>query len=174
MNSTKKLAVSAMLAALGTALLAVGAFVEVADLSACALASVTVMLVYIELGSPYTWLVWITTSLTSALLFPGSLVWIEYLTVFGIWPIAKGYLEKLPKLFWIPIKLAYINIVVAILFFFSELVLGVPFFEEGHVIMKVGIVILINICFLAFDKLVEVLSRLYFLKYRDRFKRFFQ
>ena len=70
MSQTKKLALSATLTALGTVFMVLGGFIEVLDLTVCALASLLVAFVYIEIGAPYYWLVWICTSLCSALLFP--------------------------------------------------------------------------------------------------------
>jgi hypothetical protein len=57
MKQTKKLVISAMLVALGTVIMRVGAYLQIADLAACALASLFVVLAYIELHSPYTWLI---------------------------------------------------------------------------------------------------------------------
>ena len=77
MSSTKKLALSAMLVALGSVFMIIGSFVEVLDLTVCALASLIVAFAYLEIGSPYTWLIWLATSLCTALL--GGVLWMEYL-----------------------------------------------------------------------------------------------
>lgn len=163
-----------MLAALGTALLSFGAFIEVADLTICAVASLLVVLVYIEIGSPYTWLVYLCTSLATALMFPGSPVWIEYLLVFGVWPVLKGLVERLPRPFWLPIKLVFINAVIWALFFLLELIFKTPLFESEYLIMRIGLYLLINVSFIVYDKFISIMTRLYFLKYRERFKRFFK
>ena len=47
MRQTKKITLSAMLTALGTVLMVLGAFIDVIDLSVCALASLLVVFVYI-------------------------------------------------------------------------------------------------------------------------------
>ena len=52
MRQTKKLTLSAMIVALGTVSMVLGAVIEVFDLTAVALASALVAFVYIELGSP--------------------------------------------------------------------------------------------------------------------------
>ena len=163
-----------MLAALGTALLSFGAFIEVADLTICAVASLLVVLVYIEIGSPYTWLVFLCTTLATALMFPGSLVWIEYLFVFGAWPILKGIVERLPRPFWLPLKLVFINAVIWVLFFLLELIFNTPLFDSEYFIVKAALYILINLTFIVYDKFISIMTRLYFLKYRERFKRFFK
>ena len=62
MKQTKKLTLSAMIVALGTVFMKLGSIIEVFDLTAAALASMLVAFVYVEIGSPYTWLVWLATS----------------------------------------------------------------------------------------------------------------
>ena len=172
MKTTKKVTLSAMLVALGTALMLLGSVIEVLDLSVCAIASLVVVFVYLELGSPYTWLVWLCTSLCTALVYFGSIVWVEYFLVFGIYPILKAYIEKLPRAFWWPIKLVFINAVIWAVFAICELILGIPFFGEDTMIIKVAVYALINIAFVAYDMFITVMVRLYYDKIRRRFKRF--
>ena len=83
MSQTKKITLSAMMVALGTAVMVLGAVIEVLDLSVCALASMLVVFIYLEIGSYYPWLVWICTSLAPALIYPGSIIWVEYKTLLG-------------------------------------------------------------------------------------------
>ena len=82
-----------MMVALSVAVMALGAVFEVMDLSVCALASLFVAFVFIEVGSPYTFLVWICTSIITFIFFPASMVSLEYLLIFGIYPTLKGYIE---------------------------------------------------------------------------------
>ena len=161
-----------MLTALGTSLMLLGSVIEVLDLSVCAIASLIVVFVYLELGSPYTWLVWLCTSLCTALIYSGSVVWVEYFLVFGIYPILKAYFEKLPRPFWLPVKLVYINAVIWALFAICELLLGVPSFEENTAFMKAAVYVLMNVAFVAYDMFLTVMVRLYYDKIRQRFKRF--
>jgi hypothetical protein len=87
-----------------------GAVFEAFDLTAAALAAVLVTFVYIELGSPYTWLVWLCTTLTTFLFYQHSPMWFFYFILFGIYPILKGYIERLPRIAWWVLKLIYGNI----------------------------------------------------------------
>ena len=116
-----------MIVALGTVFMLLGAVIEVFDLTAVALASVLVAFVYIEIGSPYTWLVWICTTLCTFLFYQHSPMWLIYLVLFGIYPILKGYIEKLPKAFWWPIKIVYGNLAFLAVFFGVSLITGMPF-----------------------------------------------
>lgn len=172
MSSTKKLALSAVLVALGTVFMVLGAVIEIMDLTVCALASLIVVFIYIEIGHPYTWLVWLATSLATALMFPGSLIWIEYLLVFGVYPLIKAYIERLPRPLWWPIKLAFINAIIWALFFIAEWLLGVPFIEGETLPLKIAAYVLMNVAFVAYDLFITIMVRLYFEKIRNRIKRF--
>nr|MBE6544699.1 hypothetical protein [Oscillospiraceae bacterium] len=172
MSQTKKVTLSAMTVALGTAMMIVGAVIEVLDLSVCALASMLVVFIYLEIGSYYPWLVWICTSLATALLYPGSIIWAEYALVFGIYPLIKAYIERLPKWSWLIVKLLYINIVVWVIFLICEKLLEIPFFGEETLGMKIAVYVLMNIAFVAFDFFITVMVRFYYDKIRPRFKKF--
>ena len=172
MKTTKKVTLSAMLVALGTALMLLGSMIDVLDLSVCAIASLVVVFVYIELGSPYTWLVWLCTSLCTALIYSASIVWVEYFLVFGVYPLIKAYIERLPRWSWLPIKLVYINAVIWGLFAICELLLGIPFFDAENRIMAIVIYALMNVAFIAYDVFITVMVNFYYIKLRPRFKNF--
>ena len=170
MRKTKKITLSAMLVALGTVFMVIGSVVEVLDLTVCALASLIVVFVYLEIGSYYPWLVWICTSLATALLYSGSVVWVEYFFVFGIYPLIKAYIERLPRWSWLTVKLLYINAVIWLIFCVAELILGIPFLTGEGRLMTVVLYLLMNVAFVAYDAFIGVMVRLYFAKFRNRIK----
>lgn len=174
MKTTKKITLSAMATALGAVIMLLGSVIETLDLTVCALASLLVVLIYLEIGSYYPWLVWICTTLTTALLYSGSLVWIEYFLVFGIFPLIKAYIEKLPKWSWLIVKLLYINAMIWGIFCVAELLLGIPFFGEDTLVMKIVLYVLINVAFVAYDFFITVMVRFYYDKLRPRLKRLFK
>ena len=159
-----------MIVAISAAFMAIGGLVEVLDLSVLAFTSLLVAFVYIEIGSPYTWLVWLCSSLAAFLLVPGSIVWGEYLTIFGIYPILKAYIEKLRRPFWIWLKLLYINAVLWGLFFTFEFLFDYPIFIYDKLWLKVAVYFVANVAFVAYDLFLNVLIRAYFVKFRNRFK----
>lgn len=172
MSATKKLTLSALTVALGTTLMVLGVYIDVAeilDLSLCAIASLLVVFIYLEIGSYYPWLVWICTSLATALLATGKPVWVEYLLVFGIYPLIKSYIERLPKWSWILVKLVYINATVWAVFFLSELIIGQNFFfEDDSLIISILTYVLINVAFIAYDMYIVVMVRFYLAKIRPK------
>ena len=172
MSQTKKITLSAMMVALGTAFMIIGAIFEVLDLTVCALASMLVVFIFLEIGSYYPWLVWVCTTLATGLMYPGSLIWVEYALVFGVYPLMKAYIEKLPRWSWIIVKLLYANAVIWILFFVCETLLGVPFFSDEAGWLRVLTYVLTNVAFVAYDIFITVMVRFYYDKLRPRFKRF--
>ena len=174
MSSTKKLTLSAITVALGATFMTFGAFFEAFDLTVCCLASILVMFIYMEIGSPYHWLVWICTSLSLLLIAPGKFIGAEYLCIFGIYPILKAYIERLPRHFWIPVKLAFISVVLALLWLVVELLIGISFFGTEHTVLRMLTLAITLVVFFAYDKLIELFARLYIGKYRKRFERFFK
>ena len=176
MRETKKITFSAMAVALGVLFMTLGYFIEALDLTVAALTSIIMLFVFIEIGKPYTFLVWIATSLLGALFFTGSLVWVTYFLVFGIYPIMKAYIEKLKRGLWIPIKLVGFVTSGSLLILFSELILGIPFFGEINLpilsgreyIFKVAVFVMLIMAFFVYDIFLTVMVRFYFSNFRKR------
>lgn len=97
-RATRRLAVSAMLAALGVVLLWLGALVEVLDLSMAAIASMLAVFAVIEMSRRYAILVYAVTALLSLLLLPVKTPALIYAAFAGYYPVLKAILEgKLPR-----------------------------------------------------------------------------
>ncbi|MBP3592538.1 MAG: hypothetical protein J6K14_08655 [Clostridia bacterium] len=185
MRSTKKVTLSAMMCALSVVVLTLGAVFEAFDLTAAALASICITFINIEIGAPYTFIAWICTTLLSFLFFPQSMLWIEYLLLFGLYPVLKGYIEKLPRLAWWPIKLPLYNLCLFLMAEGMGFILGVDFFGiEGdwRNIFSMGaqiwwespliLLIIANIAFVAYDLFLTMATRVYMLKYRPRLQKY--
>ena len=177
MRETKKLTLSAMIVALGTVFMVLGAVIEVFDLTAVALTSALVAFVYIELGSPYTWLVWICTTITTFICYQHSPMWFIYLVLFGVYPILKGYIERLPRPLWWPIKLVFGNVAFVAMLIGIKLITGLPFISPDESFL--GITgksvyvltwVMLNVAFVAYDIFVTVMVRFYIVKLRQKFK----
>ncbi len=111
---TKRLTVSAMLAALSVILLAIGLlFADLLDLSAAALASILCIYAVIELGGAYPWMIWAVASFLGLLLLPQKSPAFFYLFL-GLYSILKEKLEKLPRLPSLLLKLAFFHVCLAI------------------------------------------------------------
>lgn len=172
MRKTKKITLSAMMVALGTVLLLIGALFEMLDLAMGAVTSIIMIFVFIELGAPYTWLVWLATSLCAFLTGmsnPMAAVW--YLLLFGLYPIIKSYIERLPRRIWFLPKLAYAAAVFAAVIGIYRLIFGIsPFALETKIVSAV-ILVLGAVSFVVYDLFVTAVARVYLLKYRKRFSK---
>ena len=181
MRATKKLTVGAIMTALGVVLMALGAYVEVLDFTVMVIASLIMIFVDVEIGSPYTWLTWAATSLLGALFFTVRPVWILYLFIFGFYPILKGYIEKMKRGARIPLKLVLFSVLFMPVVLLTQLITGVPFFAVGELNLpgwvdsRVVTALLYAVCILGmflYDAVLNTMIRFYFLRLRHRFARF--
>ena len=178
MRTTKKLTVSAMMIAIGVLFMTLGYFVEALDLTVAALLSAVVVFTVIEIGSPYTYMVWLGTSLLGALFFTGSFVWLNYFLIFGIYPILKSYFERLPRWASYIVKLLFFNLALIAVIFLSELIFGIPFFSlEQNLadyadIIKAALYVGFNVAFILYDIFLNLIIRAYYVRFRAKFSRF--
>ena len=177
MKATKKLTISAVSVALGTIFMVLGGMIEVLDMSAAALSSAVVAFIFIELGSPYTWLVWLATSLLTALFSFARPMWMLYLLCFGIYPILKGYIERLARPLQVLLKFLFANLSMALAMLGCQFILGIPFITPGEDFFGLPIegiyavfIILLNVAFFAYDMFISVMVRFYMYRLRDKFK----
>ncbi len=182
MRPTKKLTISSAAVALSVVLLMLSSFLGLMELSIGAIVSLISVIIFIEVGGAYPYLVWAVSSTISLLLLPSKTIGVCYFLVFGIYPMLKACFEKLRvRALHYVVKLVYITAVLVSFIALCELVLGVPFFEDigGYspnvvTLIKGGTIILIYVAFFAYDMFLSVMARLYFLKWRDKFKRLFK
>ena len=179
MRQTKKITLSAACIALGVLFMALGAFVEVLDLTVAAISSCLMAFVFIEIGDKYAFGVWIATSILGAIFFTGSLVWVTYFLICGIYPILKAYIEKLRRPLWIPLKLCFFVVSSLLMILIAEALLGipffgdtlnVPFFENNMDLFKGIVVIALIVALFVYDIFLTVMIRTYFSSFRDRIK----
>ena len=171
---------SAVLVAMGVLMTVLGSVIDLFDLTASALCSLLVAFAYIEIGSPYTYLVFVCTAALSAVLFPGSFMWVSYLFIFGSYPILKGYIERLGRALWLPLKLIYAAIASSGTALMSSFVLGVPLVEGtllsslSPILVYGALGLLSLLAFVLYDYFLTVLIRYYFNKLRPRLKHLFK
>ena len=179
-QKTKKMTISALMAAMGVALLFIGALIETLDLSMAALASFFCIFAVIEMGGAYPWLIYSVTGVLSIILMPYSMGGWFYILFFGYYPILKEKIEKLKMpIAWL-IKIALLNVALVICITLASIVfyggnmletLFTMFGAEGWGMYAViGICVLVNIVFVIYDIALTRLITFYFVKLRHRFK----
>ena len=181
-DRTKKLALGAMLAAMGVVMLAIGGLIEVLDLSMAALASFFCIFAVIEMGKGYPVMVYAATGVLAVLIMPQWLSGWFYLLFFGYYPIVKERLERLPRaIAWI-LKLLVFNVAISVyavicyFLFFGELELLVNEFSTLFGGMNVGgllifiVYAILNVVFVMYDFALTRLISLYLTRFRRRFR----
>ena len=171
-SSTKKLALSAILSALGVVMLYLGAILDILSLTAVAMASLIIYFAYLELRGCYPWMIYAVTGLLALLLIPDKISALCYLLYGGIYPILKAHFERLHPLFaWI-LKFSAFNTALSILIAISVYVLHLPDDSLGFTLPAY---LLANAAFLLYDIAVSKLLLLYMVRLRKRLRisRFF-
>lgn len=179
---TKKLALGAMLAAMGVVMLAIGGLVEVLDLSMAALASFFCIFAVIEMGKGYPIMIYASTGILAVVLMPHSLSGWFYLLFFGYYPIVKENLERLPRVAAWALKLLVFNVAITVyavicyFLFFGELELLLNEFSTLFGGMNIGGVLIaivyaiLNLVFVMYDFALTRLISLYLARLRRRFR----
>ena len=171
MRKTKKLTVCAMLSALGVAILYLGNFMEILDLSVSCAASLIVVFCMEELGTKYSLATYAVISVLSFILLPQKWISVYFILFFGIMPITKHVYEKTGKLFaWI-LKIVTFNIEIFLFYFVAE---KLDFFEQSESSLPylLALLAMANVVFILADVLYDKLSVIYRLKYQSRIRKF--
>ena len=169
-KKTKYLTVSAMLAALGVLILAIGSFFEVLDISVAVIASLLAVYAVIEIGGAYPWLIWLVTSVLSLLLLPQKTPAIFYAVFLGYYPILKEKLEKLRTWLSLVCKLVSFHLALGLIVLILRLFLPSQLEMGGLSWMPILLYVASLVCFLVYDVALTRLITYYLLRLRNRFR----
>lgn len=165
---TKRVTLTAMLAALSVTFLYAGGILEVLEISAVAVTSLFVLFALREMGLLHALSLYAATSFLAFLLVRPSLV-LLYLLFGGLYPLLKFPFERhrrpLPLLF----KLLYLNVIITAMELVTVFVFTLPF--EGWWLL-LFLYALANPTFLLFDRLLDRLLILYEARLRPRIARY--
>ena len=165
---TKRLAVCAMLSALGVVVLGIGSVISVMDISMAVIASLFCIFAVIEYGGAAPWLVFLVTGVLS-LLLPQKAPAAMYLLFFGYYPILKEKLEKHRKsVAWL-LKEAVFQVALVIMLLLYHFVFMAPGANIPWT-MYVFLALLAEIVFPIYDIALTRLITLYLFRLRKRFR----
>ncbi len=159
------LAVSAVLSALGVVVMLLGTVISVLDLTMVAIASIFVFFAILEMGRPYQYLIYVTTSVLSVLLLPDKFSAVLYVIFGGIYPVLKQKLEKLPNVVSWALKAVYFNAVLVGAVLGAKYLFGVDEEELTLMLFIIG-----NVAFFMYDIAMTKLITYYLLGLRKKFK----
>ena len=159
---TKKLAVSAVLSALGVVILYLASIFETIDLTVTMFASFLTAFAVEEIRGRYPFLIYAVTGILTLILLPNKFCAFVYLLFFGIYPAVRPLFLRLPRVLSWVLKLVLFNVSLGLL------VLICRYFLPEIAAEGFGLLLFIaaNGAFLIYDILLSMLLRLYRLKYR--------
>lgn len=158
-----------MLSALSVTMLYVGSMLDFLDLTVACFASCVCAFAVIEFGGGAPWLIYLVTSVLSAIIVPQKITAAEYILFAGIYPILKYMMERRIKnniLLW-GVKLVYMAAVLVLFYFASKL------FVTGEVYTPVMLAVTAALgiaAFVMFDICLTRLITYYFYKLRKRLR----
>jgi len=175
-NSTKKIALAAVLTAGGVVFLFAGSVLQVVDLSAAALAGFAVALSVIEIGGKYPVLVYLAVSLISVLILPNRLPAVFFIAFGGLYPIFKAQFERYhPAVSW-ALKISMFNVALWLVIFFARLLISREVIEIGEDLpgylahFEILVFLVGNAAFAAYDMLMTRVIILYIVRVRKILK----
>ena len=166
-KKTRRLAISAILSALGVVILYLGALVEVLDVSAAAIASLLCVLAVLEMGGAWPWLIYFVVTILSLVLLPVKFAAFLFALFLGYYPILKAYCERLrPLASWV-LKMVSFNAALALMLLLFHLFL--PDTEWTGPWYYVVLYLFGNVVFVLYDVALTRLISTYLRRLRGRF-----
>lgn len=166
---TRRLAMCAMMSALGIVVLYLGSVIEVLDISMAVIASVFVIFAVIEYGKAAPWAIYGVTGILSAILLPQKLPAAMYILFFGFYPIIKARIEKLrSRLAQWAIKEVVFNVCLIVLMLISRYMLYLD--ADGLFVFEAVFFLLANGTFVIYDIALTRLISLYIFRLRKKFR----
>ena len=178
-NLTKKIALSAILSALGVIFLAIGSLIDVLDLSSAAIAGFVIVISVIEIQGKYPVLTYLVISVISALTLPNKLPAVFFIFFAGFYPIFKAYVERFHYIIaWI-VKFSIFNVFLGIMILSVKFLSAkgflpsfdnMTFFKYFNGNFKFILFAVANIAFLLYDIAMTRIITLYIIKIRKLLK----
>lgn len=178
-DTTKKIALSAILSALGVIFLTFGALIDVLDLSSAVFAGFVIIICVIEIRGHYPILMYLVISAVSLLILPNKYPAVFFIFFGGFYPIFKAYVERFHYFISWVVKFSVFNI------FFALMIFAIGFLTEKGFLPRLddniylenfkenfkflGFVIA-NIIFLLYDIAMTKIITLYIIKIRKLLK----
>lgn len=183
MSQSAKTAIGGMTAALSVVLM-LPTVMGLWTYALPAFAGILIMFTIIELDKKWAMGIFVAVSILSLILLPNKEAAVFYLCFFGNYPIIKCFLEgkKMPRALEYIIKFTVFNAEVLLAGVIMVKVFGMPMAEllgtEGETAFWVKYALPItlvvgNITFLLFDKLLTMMVTIYLIKWQKRFRKMF-
>ena len=164
-HNSFRTALGGILSALSITFMFLGGVFPFAEYVGPALASICVLIFKEEFGAKPAVIMYVAVSLLALLVSPSIESSLIFIAFFGWYPIIKNLIEtKIKKPLSLIVKLVVVNVSILSLYYVLLNVLKLPSLEEdlagGPWIITV-LIVLYNITFLLFDRLLTIISYYY-------------
>lgn len=160
----KAVAVCGILVALCVVLLYLGSL-TVFDLTAVVVCALITMLVVVELGNKYAWLVVCAAGVLSFVLLPSKLIALTYFLIGGMYPILKARFEHFrSSIAWL-LKLSCMGSMLLVLIILSKLVFTG---EDSYFAMSIPVILIGLLILAVYDMALTGCITFYIVKLRNR------
>ena len=174
-RNSSRIALSGMMAALGTAIMLLGGVIPAASFSAVALAGLTLIPVYLDGGRAMALSAWVAISALSLILCPDKEAALLF-AFLGWYPVAKWRLDRWgrpwPRRL---VKLALWNLcagaMYALVFFVLRLDAIMADYQDMTRAMLIAFILLGNFVLVVYDRLLGIMAILYLKKLRPKLGR---
>lgn len=172
MSNSVRVAFCGIITALGTMLMFATGLISIGTYALPALAGVLSMVIVVEMGAKWAWMVYISTSILSLLLATDKEAVVLFILFFGYYPILKACLERLPKkTIMYLLKFAVFNAAMILDYFITVAILRVP--QESFTIHGVFLpwvfLVVGNVVFLVYDFALSGLVLVYYQRFHKIF-----
>ena len=166
-SRSSRVALGGVLAGLGVAVMYLGSFIEVLDLTVAVLASLFCIVAVIEVNRKWAFGIYAATALLSILLLPNKFPALTYLLFAGFYPIVKEMLEGgiKSRAAVYALKMLIFNLSFAAIIVATVFVLRLPFYSGW---MLWALIALGNLTFVVYDIALTRLITVYVVTIRPR------
>lgn len=174
MNQSGKVALGGIVTALCMVLMFLTGLIPIGTYALPAMAGALLVVIVIELGAKWAWLVFVAVSLLSVFFAADKEAAVLFVGFFGYFPILKSSLERIPKrTFQIILKMAVFNLAMVCSFFIAVRVMQIPqdSFSIFGLYLPFVLLILGNIIFLIYDYALSGIISLYIFRFHPIVKR---
>lgn len=164
MKKSSRIALCGMLSAVSIVLILIGSVISVLSYAMPIFTGLVIIILINSVDDNAAWLVFTSVSLITVIFMPDKECALTYAFFFGYYPIIKPKIEKLKLK--IIIKFLVFNAGIVLSQLIVIYVFGIPL---DNFLGKITVLVLLagaNIIFVIYDRLINVFSRLYLIKYK--------
>lgn len=176
MKNSTQLAVCSIITSLTVVLMFFGGATFILAYAVPIIVSLFMIMLKTTFSSSAAWITYASSSALALMLSADRECSMIYVAIFGYYPIIAGAFNRIkPKFLSLIIKLIYFNSAYALCQIILFYVFGVPFIEEENfVVILIALIIMMNILFVIYDRLVKLSFILYKNKFEKRIKHLFK